>query len=206
MNPPKFEACVTEVKGYLQHQEEVETALLFGSAALGTSTEESDLDLFLVAPRRAHDQLARDLFRIGARHDVTVSPYLVERSEVEDQDEAFLQALARDGVVLKGRPLDLTLHQLALEPHHLVKLRLEGLPQKGKVGLSRALYGYRSSRNYRGRKYTSRKRGFVEEVGGVRLGRGTVLIPSKAWPAMEGLLHAHGAKRWGFTVWVQATS
>ncbi|MFQ5911503.1 MAG: hypothetical protein ACE5IJ_12415, partial [Thermoplasmata archaeon] len=102
----------------------------------------------------------------------------------------------------KGEALDPSIRRLGLEPYHLVTLRLEHLPQREKVRLSRRLYGYESVRKYGGKRYRSRKRGFVEAEGGWKLGRGTFLIPSKAWPALDAILREHRGKRWGFPVWI----
>jgi len=206
MNPPKFEDCLQEVRRYLGKRREAASALVYGSVALGTAGPDSDLDLLIVAPRAVHEELARDLFRIGARHDVTVSPYLVERAELGSLDPQFLGSLARDGIAIKGTDLDPSLRQLRLEPYQLVTLQLARLRHEEKVALSRELYGYESVRNYKRKTYRSRKEGFVEKVGGRKLGRGTFLIPARAWPQLEALLQKRRAKRWAFTVWVQSAS
>lgn len=203
MNPVKFENCLREVQRYLEDRSEVNSALVHGSVAVGTAGAESDLDLLIVAPRDSHEELARDLYRIGARYDVTVSPYLVERTELEGLDPQFLESVARDGIVLKGKPLDPSLRVLQLEPYQLVTLRLDRLSQREKVRLSRDLYGYSSERKYKRKKYRSRKKGFLERVGGRKLGRGTFLIPSRVWPELEALLQKRGGKRSAFTVWLQ---
>jgi len=65
------------------------------TARVQTAGRDSDLDLLIVGPRAVHEELARDLFRIGARHDVTVSPYLVERTELDALDPQFLESLGR---------------------------------------------------------------------------------------------------------------
>ena len=205
MNPAKFDACLQEVRRYLENRQVVKSAVAYGSVALGTARDDSDLDLLIVASRDCHEETAHELYGIGARHDVTVSPYLVERSELETLDPQFLESVIRDGIVLKGRPLELSLRQLRLEPYQLVTLKLDGLSQSEKVRLSRDLYGYSSERKYKRKRYRSRKRGLVEDVGGRKLGRGTFLIPSRAWPDLEALLRNRRGKRWAFTVWLQST-
>ena len=206
MNLPKFEVCLKEVRRYLEKRREAASALVYGSVALGTAGPDSDLDLLIVAPRAVHEELARDLFRIGARHDVTVSPYLVERAELGTLDPQFLESIVRDGIAIKGAALDPSLRQLRMEPFQLVTLQLDRLAHEEKVALSRELYGYESVRKYKRKTYRSRKEGFVERVGGRKLGRGTFLIPSRAWPQLEDLLQERRAKRWAFTVWVQSAS
>src|SRR5439155_26389249 len=133
----------------------------------------------------SHEELARDLYRIGARHDVTVSPYLVERTELETLDPQFLESVVRDGVVLKGKPLAPSLRVLQLEPYQLVTLQLDRLNQREKVRLSRDLYGYSSERKYKRKRYRSHKIGFLERTGGRKLGRGTFLIPSDPGPSWK---------------------
>ena len=203
MNPVKFENCLREVQRYIADRREVKSALVYGSVAVETAQPESDLDLLIVAPRDSHEELARDLYRIGARHDVTVSPYLVERTELETLDPQFLESVVRDGVVLKGKPLAPSLRVLQLEPYQLVTLQLDRLNQREKVRLSRDLYGYSSERKYKRKRYRSHKIGFLERIGGRKLGRGTFLIPSRSWPELEALLEKRGGKRWAFTVWLQ---
>ena len=203
MNPTKFENCLRETVLYLEDRRDVKSVLLYGSVAVGTAGPESDLDLLIVSPRDSHEELALELYRIGARYDVTVSPYLVEPTELESLDPQFLESVLRDGVVLKGKPLEPSLRALQLEPYQLVTLQLGRLSQREKVGLSRDLYGYRSERKYKRKTYRSRKKGFLDRVGGRKLGRGTFLIPSRVWPELEALLRKRGGKRWAFTVWIQ---
>ncbi|TLZ60613.1 MAG: nucleotidyltransferase domain-containing protein, partial [Methanobacteriota archaeon] len=85
MNPPKFAACIEDIRTWAAGQSDVKTAIAYGSVARGTAGEESDLDL-LLAPKARHDALAHELFLLGARHDVTISPYLVERGSLGDLD------------------------------------------------------------------------------------------------------------------------
>ncbi len=203
MNLAKFDGTLREARAYLENRREVTSALVYGSVAVGTAGPESDLDLLIIAPRDSHEELARDLYRIGARYDVTVSPYLVERTELESLDPQFLESIVRDGVVLKGKPLEPSLRVLQLEPYQLVTLQLDRLNQREKVRLSRDLYGYSSERKYKRKRYRSRKKGFLERVGGRKLGRGTFLIPSRVWPELEAILRKRGGKRWAFTVWLQ---
>lgn len=205
MNPAKFDICLREVRSYLETRQEVRSALAYGSVALGTAREDSDLDLLIVASRDFHEELAHELYGIGGRHDVTISPYLVERAELESLDPQFLESVVRDGIVLKGKAIEPSVRQLQLEPFQLVTLWLDGLTQREKVRLSRDLYGYSSERKYKRKRYRSRKGGLVEGVGGRKLGRGTFLIPSRAWPEVEALLRKRGGKRWAFTVWLQSS-
>jgi len=204
MNPLKFAACLEDLRSWAAKLKRGERAVMYGSVARGIARGESDLDLFLVAPRARHDALAQELFLLGARHDVTISPFLVERSGLAGLDRQFLESVTRDGVALKGLPLDPTVGMLDLRPHYLVTLYLDHLAQRTKVKLARELYGYRTSRRYKKAKYVTAREGLLNRVGGRKLGRGTVLVPAKAWPDLEALIRKYRGKRWAFTVWVQA--
>jgi len=203
MNPSKFASCLEDVQAWAAGRESVEAVVAYGSVARGTAGEESDLDLLILAPRGRHEALARDLFLLGARHNVTIGPYLVDPGDLEDLDPQFVESVTRDGIPLKGPPLDPTVRKLDLRPYTLVTLYLDHLPQKTKVALSRELYGYRSARRYKRVRYESRSEGLLDRVGGRKLGRGTVLVPAKAWPDLDALIRRHKGKRWAFTVWVQ---
>ena len=204
MNPPKFDACLSDVRRWAAGKDRVESAIAYGSVARGTAEDDSDLDLLLVAPRRSHEPLARELFLLAARHDVSVSPYLVDPADIASLDRQFVESVARDGVAVKGRVLDPTIRTLDLRPHYLVTLRLDHLSQRKKVAVSRELYGFRTERRYKRRRYETRRPGILDRVGGRKLGRGTVLVPAAAWPEVEAALRRHDAKRWAFTVWVQS--
>ena len=51
MNPPKFAACIEDMRTWAAGQSDVEAAIAYGSVARGTAGEESDLDLLLLAPK-----------------------------------------------------------------------------------------------------------------------------------------------------------
>ena len=200
----KFESCLESIRPYLSGQKDVKSAVLYGSVARGQARADSDLDILIIAPRNFHEELAHDLFRIGAKYDVNVSPYIIDQTELDLTDPQFLETVVRDGVVLKGEPINPTLRQIKLEPFRVVSYRLEGLSQSDKVSLSRELYGYQSSRAYKGRIYRSYTKGFIEKAGGWKLGRGSLLVPEKAWAKLEKTFDKRKAKRWSFTVWVQS--
>jgi len=203
MNPRRFDACLVDVRGYLAGLREVEKAIVYGSVALGTAGPDSDLDLLILTSGDRQEELVRNLYRVGAQHDVTISPYLVTREDLARLDPQLLESVARDGVVVKGQPMDPSLADLRLEPYQLVTLRLDSLSQREKMRLSRELYGYESVRTYKRKRYRSRREGFVEKVRGRKLGKGTFLIPARSWPELETLLEKRRGKRWAFTVWVQ---
>ena len=203
MNPPKFKECLDELERWAAGRRDIEMAVIYGSVARDTAVDESDLDILLVARAKHQRLLAREIHVIGDRHDVAVSLYIVERGEMGGLNPQFIESLAKDGIALKGDPLDPTVSALDLRPHYLVTLYLDHLPQKKKVRLSRELYGYRSSRRYGRKKYESVSEGLIDRVKGRKLGRGTLLVPARAWPELDVLIKRYKGKRWAFTVWVQ---
>ncbi len=203
MNPPKFKECLDEFERWAAGRSDIEMAVAYGSVARETAVDESDLDILVVAPAKHHRSLAREMRVIGDRHDVSVSLYIVERGEMGGLNPQFVESLARDGIALRGGNVDPTVSALDLRPHYLVTLYLDHLPQKKKVQLSRELYGYRSSRRYGRKTYESASEGLIDRAKGRKLGRGTLLVPAKAWPELDALIKRYKGKRWAFTVWVQ---
>ncbi len=203
MNEPRFDDCLEEVRKWVASRKDIETAIVYGSAARGTARAESDLDMFLVVRGDCQDVVANALYSIGNRFDVTISPYFVEHGDIAKLDRQFVESVTRDQMALKGRPLNPTLEELDLKPHFLVTLYLDHISQKRKMKLSRELYGYRSVRKYKRRKYASEAKGFLDRVGGRKLGRGTILVPADAWPGLDSLVRKYNGKRWAFTVWIQ---
>jgi len=204
MNPPKFDRCLEDVARWASALHRGERAFVYGSVARSTALEDSDLDILVIARRTRHEVIAHTLLDLGARHDLRISPFLVESENLGTLDRQFVKSVTLEGKTLKGPPLDPTVGTLDLRPHYLVTLFLSHLAQKTKVQLSRELYGYRSTRRYKRATYVSAQRGLLDRAGGRKLGRGTVLVPAKAWPHLEALVRKYRARRWAFTVWVQA--
>jgi len=97
MNPQKFAACLADLHEWAGRLRRTERLIVYGSVARDTAAEESDLDVLIVCRRDRHEALAHELFLLGARYDVTVSPFLVEPAELA----GMALALALAGLLLR---------------------------------------------------------------------------------------------------------
>lgn len=103
MSAPDFglpEHTLQTVRSILAACPEVETALLYGSRAMGTYRPGSDIDLTLIGPGLG----VRQLSDIASQLEESDIPYLVDLSLHRDIDNpGLLEHIARVGVVFYSR-------------------------------------------------------------------------------------------------------
>jgi predicted nucleotidyltransferase len=148
-------------------------AVLFGSAATGTLTKKSDMDILLVfdteknpetGPEAAAAQeLAGDISsRLGTAYPFSFVMY----GRNDAVEPALLRDVLRDGVVLFARAGDvLGARKEGLVPYLLVSYSLKGMRPKEKMALQRGLFGYTAVRNLRGKRYRNSRPGLVGASG-----------------------------------------
>lgn len=203
MNPRRFADAVEAGRIQLSAVRGVQSIVLFGSAARGTATEESDIDILIECPEESEDAVRRVLYDLASRYDVRFSPIFFREAERHRFDTQFLESIVRSGHVLKGALPRLTPVDLDLQPLRLVSYRTEGLPPKKRARLLRAIDGYRTAKRVGKKRYTVERRGFLQEVGGWRVGRGAVVVPEEAADGFDDLLHRFGATRVMVPIWCQ---
>jgi predicted nucleotidyltransferase len=81
-------------------------AKLFGSKATGRDQPDSDIDVLVVVKKagaKVEDQVVDIAFNVNLKHDVYISPRVIDRSTLADpvwSITPFLQAIAKDGISL----------------------------------------------------------------------------------------------------------
>ncbi len=201
VNVPEIEAAIDELKKRIAHLKGVKAAILFGSAARGTATEYSDVDILMVTPRENEQAVLEEIWAIERDLPVRISPLFAD-GDFEGFDAHLLESLFRDGKVLVGDFPPLTVEDLGLEPMKLVKYRMEGLSPAEKMRVYRFLDGYKTTRRRGDKEYVYHQKGFLEDVGGWRLGRGAVIVPEAAANRLDEYFRHHGVKRIMVAVWV----
>lgn len=158
----------------------LDAIVLFGSVARGEEDRRSDVDLLLLyedeeQALRAEDVTARVCSEFP---DLRLSIINKGCSEAAS-NPYFLFEVLRDGIVLYKRPSTLPLKAqiTQLRPFYIYVFDLKGLDDRRKAAVTVALYGRR-----RGLK---RQRGVLETVGGVRLGRGAIMVPADHFRRIE---------------------
>ncbi len=203
MNPPRFDEAIEAARLRLVEISGVRSVVLFGSAARGSAQDESDIDLLIDCEKGSEDMVRDVLFDLNRRFDVTFSLVFYRESESHLFDTQFLESILRSGHALIGSLPRLTLMDLDLQPLRLVSYRARGLPPKTRAQLLRAIDGYRTAKRVGKKRYSVEKDGFLEEVGGWRVGRGAVVIPEEAVEAFDSLLRGFGATRIMVPIWCQ---
>ena len=84
--------------------------------------------------------------------------------------------------------------------YHVIGSACELISNQGQDSRVRQSCRNKSSRTYKGKTYRSHSKGAVEKVGGWKLGRGSCIVPEKAWSQIEKVLNKRKVKRWSFTV------
>ena len=90
----------------LKKEYHAEKVILYGSYARGEATEDSDVDLFIIAPSRERffERMAtvRGLIR-DLRNGLPVSPIVLTPEEVEERrskEDQFVQQILEEGIML----------------------------------------------------------------------------------------------------------
>jgi predicted nucleotidyltransferase len=202
MNLPQFDQALNDLRRLLPVKA-TRFAILFGSVARGEATEDSDIDL-LVSPRAQSDEetILEVVRRVERDCHVRIACVIVD-PDLNDIDRQLLDTVLREGHVLIGEMPRVGVQDLDLESVRLVTFDLRALPNAKKARLSRELYGFETRKRYKGKTYVRRVRGRLEEWGGRKIGRGTVLVPEKVVREIDRLLRSYGAKRMLIPLWIQ---
>ena len=105
---PRIQAMADEICASIPGAE----VRLFGSRALGTAREDSDVDLLITAPDqwcRDHDRFmaTSQLWRRLARHHLPIDLLLYSRSEVAERvhlESSVTRQAYSNGITLHGQP------------------------------------------------------------------------------------------------------
>jgi predicted nucleotidyltransferase len=95
-----------KISDRLKKESHAEKVILYGSYATGEATEDSDIDLFIIAPtnERFFERMAtvRGLIR-ELRNGLPVSPIVLTPEEVEKRrrkGDQFVQQILEEGIIL----------------------------------------------------------------------------------------------------------
>ncbi|OGS46832.1 MAG: hypothetical protein A3K66_04035 [Euryarchaeota archaeon RBG_16_67_27] len=203
MNPPRFDEAIRAAAQELANVPGVRSAVLFGSAARGRATEESDIDLFIDCDREAEDTAWKALLATDRRFRVEFSPIFYRSEEREAFDKQFLESIVRQGRALFGSLPAVTPAQLDLQPLRLVSYQTGRLSPRKRAQFLREVDGYETRKRVGRKTYVVRKTGFLREAGGWRIGRGAVVVPEESIEAFDELLRRYGATRHIVPIWSQ---
>jgi len=203
MNPPRFEEAIRAAARELAAVPGVRSAVLFGSAARGSATEESDIDIFIECNADAEDPAWKVLLALDRRFDVEFSVIYYRPEQRDAFDKQFLESIVRQGRVLFGSLPSVTPIELDLQPLRLVSYQTSRLSARKRAQFLREIDGYRTQKRVGKKTYVVRKPGFLTDVGGWRVGRGAVIVPEDKIEAFDQILRRYGAQRHIIPIWSQ---
>jgi predicted nucleotidyltransferase len=204
----EFQDAVFEFAKQVSKIPKIYGIFLFGSVARGEADKKSDIDFLIVLDtqqdpdmmdeRNEVSQIALDLEK---RFDKNIQ-LVFSNSRFDKLDRQFIEDVFREGIILFGRPVMIADNKVGFSPYVLIHYELAGLSSSDKMKVKRALYGYETRRAFKGKVYTSKAKGFVDELNGKRTGIASILLPHrKSQPVLE-TLERFGAKISKEMVWL----
>ncbi len=209
----EYEKLVSFIKTYLKKKiskyPEINSILLFGSYATKTFTEESDVDSCIIFKNRASKSSEELVFEhflsLGKEIDKSIQCVFIYPERIHDWDRIFIENMLAEGKLLYGNSnyQDTLKKALQLDPYQIITLNLRRLDKSNKMKLKRILYGYKTSKKYSDKIYSYQKQGLVYKLKGVKLGRGSFIIPEKEFPIIEKELYKFDILFSRLRVWMQ---
>jgi predicted nucleotidyltransferase len=209
--PAPVQALLRDLATELSGVEGCVAVVLYGSAARGELRPESDLDVLVLFDVGHRPELGPESLQVSARSVAVQARYdlpwpvscFPARADLDGLDPDFLTWVASDGIVLWARAdflLRLAPDHGRLEPYVLVTYDQSRLTATSRVGLNRALFGYRTAKTVNGKRYQSERPGLVQ-FPGQRLGPGVLFVPAHQDAAVRAVLDRYGVSYGRTPVW-----
>jgi len=181
--------------------------ILFGSVAQAKAHEGSDVDCLVVLDTEEipSPEVIEHIGRIAADLEATyrIALQIVYTNRLyEGLDPYFLQKVLGEGVVLYARSPQVMLNGVAVRPYTVISYILKALPQTAKMKLNARLYGYNTQKRRGDKIYTSRSAGLLRHLGGRKLGRGVLMVPTGKAGMVERLLEEFDADYTRIDTWL----
>lgn len=172
------------------------TAVLFGSAARGEATIDSDIDIAVIYAKKEETIMKQvEGFAPPRAHIVHATTQEIEKNV------SLAGALSGEGLLLSGKPVVLQAQKLKLKPMVIIAYDTMRLDVNARNKLNHALYG-RASTIRRGKNvYVRRYEGLAARPGISKIGKAVLLVSREKASSITKTLEAHGAKWKEIPVW-----
>lgn len=198
----KTDDLIEKIKDVSKKYLEIDSVIVFGSVARNQAGKESDLDVCIVLKNESTKGIISDkILDFEEKYDKNINLVFTD-SSFKGLDRQFIETILREGINIYGKKPDVSIQQLELEPYEIIKFDLSNLSQSKKMKIKRLLYGIKTKKKYKGKIYTSEQKGMVEELGGLRIGIASILIPEKMSWELENILRENGVSLRKITIWL----
>ena len=175
----EFKEAIFEFVKKASNLGEINSIVLFGSAAKGEATSESDIDfLAVVSSTKIEKDIIKITNEISDKYNKKVQ-VIVKTKKLEGLDSSMVEDISKDGILLYGLPIKVKQKDLELEPFLIAVYSLVELPQSEKMKFKRAFFGSESVFKGKTKKYRTVQEGLLKMYNGARLGRGAIIFPSR---------------------------
>lgn len=198
----KVNELIEEIKKISKNYLEIETVILFGSVARDQAGKESDLDICIILKNEnIKSDISNKILDFEKKYDKNINLVFTGPS-FKNLDRQFIETLLSEGIIVYGKTPVVSIQQLELEPYEIIKFDLINLNHSEKMKIKRLLYGIKTKKKYKGKIYTSEQKGLVEELGGLRIGIASILIPEKMSWELENILRKNSVFLRKITIWL----
>ncbi|MEM0118126.1 MAG: nucleotidyltransferase domain-containing protein [Conexivisphaerales archaeon] len=172
-------SILAEIVNTISSFKEVIGIILFGSRARGDYDEYSDYDVIVLFASK--DDMWKEwdsLFEATSRMKINlhVIPQTIE--ELKSANPAFLEELNMHGRLLYAKyPFEAFFKQPQLKEHCILSYDMSHLSYRKKMKIEYELYG----------------KGMLKKLGGKRLGKGVLILPSSSAKHVAKMLEEEGA-------------
>ncbi len=210
---PKLEKIINKIKNFIDSKfskyEEIESIVLFGSLASGKFNEESDIDICVLFKRNTPKMLENTIFNyflsLGKDLNRSIQCVFFFQEDINNWDTIFIENILAEGQLLYGNSnyYEILRKTLEFKPYQIITLNLRAINNSAKMKLKRILYGYKTTKKYSEKLYKYKKDGIVKKLEGMKIGRGSFIIPEKVLIVVENKLKEFDIKFSNFRVWMQ---
>lgn len=209
----ELEDIIGNIKSFIEinlsKYKEIESIILFGSLASGKFTQESDIDICVIfkenAPKNLEDTIFNYFLNLEKELNRSIQSVFIFPENIKNWDSIFLENILAEGQLLYGNSnyYEVLIKALDLQPYQVITLNLKKLDNADKMKLKRVLYGYKTKKKYSKKVYKYQKKGLVKELKGIKLGRGSFIIPEKYFNMVENKLREFDIRFSSFRAWMQ---
>ncbi len=210
---PKLEKLINKIKNFigskLSEFKEIESIVLFGSLASGKFNKESDIDICILFKQNTPKMLQNTIFNyflsLGKDLNLSIQCVFFLPEDINNWDRIFIENILAEGQLLYGNSnyYEILIKTLEFKPYQIITLNLRALNSSDKMKLKRILYGYKTTKKYSEKLYKYKKEGIVKKLQGMKLGRGSFIIPEKGLLLVVNKFKEFSIKFSNFRVWMQ---